>query len=417
MDNYKKKRSDFLIEYISLFIKWRKYIILNSFVICCIIAVISLCMPKWFASSVTILPPSSESSGLGISSLMQDVPFNLGAFGMGGMSEEASLVTAIFKSRTMMESVIREFDLIKVFKCVNMEEAVRALRSRVWIKVNDEGTITLGVKSKTKWFAGNEGNNDTRTFVQNIAKYFVSELDRLNKNFRNERAVNHRMFIEKRYLQNKNDLRVAESALQEFQKEYGVIALPEQTAAAIEAASKIQAQIMLKEVQVGVLESSLGKTHSDVIRAKSELSELRNKLNEMKNGSVDIDSSESNFSNVYIPFNDVPDIGVEYIRLFREVTLQEKLMEFLLPQYEQAKIEEARDTPTIQVLDPPSKPIKRVSPKRMMMVLTAGIISFLLSLVIIYALIKVESLKVKNPDIYNQIIILANSFKPRNWFK
>jgi uncharacterized protein involved in exopolysaccharide biosynthesis len=49
-------------------------------------------------------------------------------------------------------------------------------------------------------------------------------------------------------------------------------------------------------------------------------------------------------------------------------------MEFLLPQFEQAKIQEAKDTPTVQVLDPAVLPIKRSKPKRAFFVLLVAFI-------------------------------------------
>ena len=67
---------------------------------------------------------------------------------------------------------------------------------------------------------------------------------------------------------------------------------------------------------------------------------------------------------LFIPLNEAPDLGLNYIRHYREVSLQQKILEFLLPQYEQAKIQEAKDTPTVQVLDKAVTPVKRKKPKR-----------------------------------------------------
>ena len=47
----------------------------------------------------------------------------------------------------------------------------------------------------------------------------------------------------------------------------------------------------------------------------------------------------------------VPELALQYARLFRQVKVQETLFTLLTSQYEQAKIAEARDTPTVQVLD------------------------------------------------------------------
>ena len=51
--------------------------------------------------------------------------------------------------------------------------------------------------------------------------------------------------------------------------------------------------------------------------------------------------------------------------------------------YEEAKINEARDTPTIQVLDPASKPFKKYKPKRLMIVLFSSFMCFIINTIII----------------------------------
>ena len=89
---------------------------------------------------------------------------------------------------------------------------------------------------------------------------------------------------------------------------------------------------------------------------------------------------------MFIPLGIVPEVGLQYARLFRELKLQETLMEFLLPQYEQAKIQEAKDTPTVQVLDKAVPPDLRAKPKRAIMVIMVGFISFIFCAIFVFTL-------------------------------
>ncbi len=66
-------------------------------------------------------------------------------------------------------------------------------------------------------------------------------------------------------------------------------------------------------------------------------------------------------------------------RLQRDVEIQSKLYAFLTQKDEESKIQEGRDTPTIQIMDVASSPIKRFKPKRTIMVLGYSIIAFVLS--------------------------------------
>jgi uncharacterized protein involved in exopolysaccharide biosynthesis len=79
---------------------------------------------------------------------------------------------------------------------------------------------------------------------------------------------------------------------------------------------------------------------------------------------------------VFPPFQKIPEYGVKYVRLYRDIKLQELLLEFILPQYEQARIQEAKDTPTIQVIDEAVLPIRKSKPKRALIVLFSVLFAF-----------------------------------------
>ncbi|MBD3288789.1 hypothetical protein GF337_08310 [candidate division KSB1 bacterium] len=410
-----KKKVSFW-DYTSTFVSWRKTIIINFIIICFITAIITLIIPKTFTAETTILPPSGDEAGLGLAQMLGNLP--LGALGMGMGSEEASIFLAILDSRTVMENIVNRFNLMEVYDIESMEKTIKELRGRVSVELNDEGTITLSASHKTGYFSGEKGDNEAREMAKKLANAFIDELDKVNSRIKTEKARNNRIFLEKRYQQNLADMEKAEENLKEFQQKYGVIALPEQTVASIEAGAELQAQVMLKEIEVKVLGSYVSKSHSDYVRAKTELQELRNKLNEMKYG-VDGNDFVNNAKNddLFIPFNQVPEVGVKYFRLMREYTIQEKLMEFLLPELEQAKIQEMRDTPTVQVLDPAVEPERKSSPKRMIIVALAGFLTVTFFLMFAYIKVNMEAINEADPERYQQINTVLYQLNPKRWFK
>jgi len=391
------------IDYLSILVKWRKFIIINFFIIAFITAAISLIMPKTYTAKTTILPPTEESAGLGLSQLMGKLP--LGQLGMmGGVSEETYVFIAIINSRTIMEAVVEKFELIKLYEVENMEEAVKSLRGNINVEINEDATISLYAAVETGYFANEEEEDKARTLTRDIANTFIQKLDSINLRIKTDKARNTRIYIEKRYLQNIADIKKAERKMRQFQEEHGVIALPEQTAAAIAAAADMQAQVMMKEIEIAVLSKSFSSSHGDLVAAKNQLQELKRKLSEMNSGTpYDNKGSDTNNSNLFIPFSKVPELGVEYVRLFREITIQEKLLEFLLPQYEQAKIQEAKDTPTVQVLDEAVKPILRAKPKRGIMVIMAGLLSIVLSAIIAFIIEYIRKLEASRDEDYYKL--------------
>ena len=382
-----KEKND-LFNYISILAKWKRLIILNTVIISLIAAGVSLILPKWYTARTTILPPTEESGNLGLSGMLDKFPFS--GFGLTTVSDETYLFLAILNSRTVMESVAVKFDLMRRFKKEDMEETLRTLRKCVTVKVNEEGTITLFAEAGTPYFADAQKEKEARELARDVANFFIEELDKVNTVLKIEKARNTRIFIEKRYLQNIGDLHTAEEEFKKFQQEYGAVALPEQTEAAMKAAAGLKAAIISKEVELGIISKYANVEHISYKKAKTALNALKNSYEQFLNGTnTNVGSKKSmelQNKDIFVPFENVPEIGLQYARLLREVTLQETLLEFLLPQYEQAKIQEAKDTPTVQVLDEANVPIKRSSPKRKIIVILCMIGSLFVSGIMVFVL-------------------------------
>ncbi len=378
------KRDKGFLEYLLIFYRRRKYILIVFFSVCFISIAVSFVLPKWYRSSTTIMPPVPEKRSLGISSVLSN--FSMEGLGLSfGGTEEKDIFIAILKSRTVMEAAVKEFDLIKRYRSRNIEEAIKSLRKNVSVVVDDEGTITLSVQARAPALGSRTSIDGARELAREMAEFFIKKLDEVNSRLRSERARNTRIFIEKRYYKNLEDLRKAEEALTAFQEKHGIVALPEQTTASLSAAAELKARIIVKEVELGSLERYFGQSHSDVIRARSELAELKKRYKELIGGKEDYDlTSKGDNTKLFLSFKEAPGLAMEYLRLFREVVLQEKILEFILPQYEEAKIREVRDTPTVQVLDRANLPIKKCRPKRVLIVVFFSFMSLVFCFLYIY---------------------------------
>jgi uncharacterized protein involved in exopolysaccharide biosynthesis len=258
---------------------------------------------------------------------------------------------AILQSRTILETVAQRFDLARVYEIDNPEKLIKALASNVETSIDKEGLITVSVLDKDPQRAAD------------MANAFVHYLDSINVELNIQKARNNRIFLEKRFNQNKEELTQAEEELKAFQEKYGAIALPAQTEAAIRGAAELQATIMATEVDLGVKKKYLTSTHDEVIQTQNKLTELRKKLNEMAYGDVypSKGTNGNSKTEIFIPFKDVPQIGLEFARKFRELEVQKTLYQLLIQQYEQAKIQEAKDVSTVQVLDKAIPPLLKLS--------------------------------------------------------
>lgn len=101
----------------------------------------------------------------------------------------------------------------------------------------------------------------------------------------------------------------------------------------------------VRKTQAGSVRSFLAER---IVTARKELEEAEGAL-------IQFRSSNLRFANS-------PRLALEQARLEREVRLSETLYQGLCQQYELAKVDEARDTPSITIVDPPGRPSLREGP-------------------------------------------------------
>lgn len=400
------KTKDFaFLDLLELIIKKTRVLVVTFFLSAIISIGISLLLPKWYRATATILPPQQDITGLGLSSLALNVP--LGGFGMFGESEEALLCIAILNSRSVMEVVAKKFDLMSVYKTKNIERTIEALAQKTKVEVQKEGTIHISVLDR-----------DPQRCAE-MSNAFVASLDSVNSYLQVEKARNNRLFIGRRLEQNKSEMKAAEEALNRFQKEHDAIALPEQIEGLVKAAADLQARIVLAEVELAVKEKALSSKHFNVRETRNELMELRKKLDELKFGekSVEVNGElQKESMGVFPPLKDLPDIGLEYLRLYRDVEVQNKIYALLVEQFEQAKIKEARDTPTIQVLDPGIRPERKAKPKRALIVLASVFLALVFVLAILIVQERIMLLEQADPERYEKVRFVTTVMKKSLFF-
>ena len=354
-----------LIDYLKVLKRWKKIIFLNVFVITLFAIILSLIIPKTYRASAVLMPPLMQA-GMGVFTPLIDSP--LGGLFSQDTDETLSMI-AILKSRTVLTSVIEEFNLIELYEVENIDIAIQSLKDHVLTDIDDEGTIRVSVDILTKWFHPDYQEEKAKQLCSDIANYFIKQLDIVNKNLQTEEASFQRKFIEIRYKDNIQELKSAEEKLKQFQEINNMISLPEQTHAAIQAASKIKGHILANEVRLEVLKKAYNSGHPDIDQLINEIAALTEQLYWMEYGK---EIEHTNIKNIFPAFSRMPELETQLRQLMREVEIQNTLFTFLTQQYEEAKINEAKDTPTIQILDIAVKPNVKYKPFRGLIVIGAG---------------------------------------------
>jgi uncharacterized protein involved in exopolysaccharide biosynthesis len=396
--NEPEKEKINLYSYLSIIVGYRRFILLNFLGVCVAVAILSLFLPSWYSANTTILPPQREKLGLGlVSSLAGGISEFGTSMSLPLMVSPSDVIAAILKSRSVALAVIEKEDLMKTYHTKTKEDALRELFSHTEVKVTPEGLISLSFEDKD------------RVKAAGVANRFVEELDRVNRETNTSQAKNARIFIEERLVQTKKDLAKAEEDLRKFQEENKAVSLDAQMKASIEGAADLKAQMVAAEIELNLLSKNMSPSHPQILGLKSRINELKRQLDIWELGNPKEESEEKKILDV--PFSEVPTLSLELARLVRKVRIQSSVFELLTNQYEQYKIQETRDTPTIQVLDKAFPPERRSKPKRTFLVGLAGVLSLVSSVVFVFGLEYFKKSKERNPEEFERIQALLGAWR------
>lgn len=359
---------------------------------------VSLMMPKMYTATARIFPPLE--SGSSVSVLLSQAGGGLGSLAnrIVGSKTPSELYAGILQSRTIADNLIETFDLKKIYEIKYLADAYQKLANRTYINVSRKDQIvSVSVEDRDPQRAAD------------MANAYVQLLDQINRNVNVTEGHRKRIFLENRLNKAKEDLTKSESILKDFQEKYKLVAIEEQARVTIEAAAKLKAEIITAQTELKVLKQFGTEKQNEAVMLKSKINELLRQLDKIERGSLKKDSLSNNKTikentNFYIPFNQLPSLGMEWVRLIREAKIQEKIFELLTNQYELAKIEEAKDLNTIQVLDQAVSPDKKSSPMRTRFVITATFVSFFLSVILAFLLQYLDHLKAEESKRFQELV-------------
>lgn len=314
----------------------------------------SLTLKNVYSAKATLLPPQKDSGG-GAAALLASMGGGLGSLA-GGLGGSTDLYMGILKSRSVADAVIKRLDLQNEFKSTNADLTRATLQGLVKFQAGKDGIITVTADYKEPAKAAL------------LANTFVDELQKKSLQLNLTKASTERGFLETRLVGVKQDLKVAEDEMKGFQEKNKTIKADSQAAAAIEGIAQLKAEIVTKEVQLAALRHSMTDESPEVRSLLAGIGRMRSQLGAMSGG--------GDGGGVIPSAGSVPSIGLEYVRRLRELKTQEALYEQLTKQYELAKINEARDSSSLQVLDEAVTPLHKSKPKRSLIVILSTVTAF-----------------------------------------
>ena len=387
-----------LLDLLLVILKHKKMIVMLVAAVFFLSIIISLLLPKKYTATARILPPQgSKSSFSGLLSQAGGGALGGLAGGLFGANTPADLYVGILNSRTVADGLIEKFDLKKLYDAEYKESLYNMLSEKTNIGISKtDQIISVSVEEKDPKLAAD------------IANAYIEFLDQVNRKVNISEGHQKRVFLENRLEKVTRDLARAETDLKNFQEKYKLISIEEQARATLEGAAKLKAEIIATQTNLEVLKQFGTERQNEAVMLKSKIEELKRQLAKMETGDKDQSGKKRNAANgqnkdLFIPFDELPQLGLELAGLMREAKIQESVFELMTTQYELAKIEEAKDVNTIQVLDYAVPPDIKSSPKRSRIVILSTFLAFFLAIFAAFITEFVERIKNEDQQRYLQI--------------
>ncbi len=303
--------------------------------------------PK-YESTAQIMPPDSAGSSLAsiVPAAISKSPGLMGLAGdLMGVKSSGAVFAKVLQSRTVADHLIERFDLRKKYHFSHWEDARMKLLSRTLV-VEDKksGIITVSFQDHDAGLA---------TAITNA---YVEELGSVLANVSTSAARRERIFIEQRLADENKNLQDAEQQFSQFASTNMALDVPEQTKVTVEAAARLQGELIATKAQLEALKQTYTEENIRVKSAQAHVNELERALTKINSGRG---VAAQDPTNPYPSVKNLPLLGVKWADLYRNTKIRETVVELLTQQYEMARIQEAKEIPSVRVLDPASTPESR----------------------------------------------------------
>ncbi len=323
-------------------------------------------IPKTYVSTTQLMPPDTQStSGMALMAAFAAK----GGSGLGsvagdllGVKTTGALFIGVLRSQTSQERLIEQFDLKKVYGSRLITDARLKLDENTTIfEDRKSGIITISVAD----------HNPAEAAA--LANAYVNQLNSMVVQLSSSSARREREFLEQRLKVVKQDLDDASNQLAQFSSKNNTLDIQQEGRAMLDAAANLAGQMIAAQSQLEGLRQIYTDGNPRVQSLNARVGELRKQLERLSGansgpGNSPAPAPGSPGGLPYPSIQNLPLLGVKYADYYRRSKIEETVYELLTEQYELAKVEEAKETPSVKVLDPARPPERKSFPPRLTIV-------------------------------------------------
>src|ERR1700722_5593458 len=313
-----------------------------------------------FTAKAVIMPPRQGQSSAALVTQLSSLASLTGLGDTGSLRDPNDLYLAIVQSNTVADAIIKRLNLMAVYHVQKLSQARIILTANSKFVSEKGGMISITTKDEDPHRAAD------------IANAYVDELHAINSRLVIGEASVRRNFFSQQLALEKDRLTDAEIALQQTEESTGAVSPMGQTGVVIQQVANLQSQIISREVQLDSLRTSSTDQNPDVIRLNSELTSLREQLTNLEGAEKGRKPGDISLSSRSLPHDQVA-----YLRKQRDVQYHTLIFDLIARQFEAARLDEAKASPLIQVLDPAEPPERKSGPYRALWMLVGLILGFL----------------------------------------
>ncbi|MBM2815928.1 MAG: lipopolysaccharide biosynthesis protein [Ignavibacteria bacterium] len=346
--------------------------------------ILSLYLPNYYTALVNVVPPKSGSTGM--EGAMGNITSALREFGMtqvGGKTEGYSLM-AVLKSRSLLDSIIINFDLINVYKIKDssFEQARLELDDNMEITIEKNGNYTIYITDISPVRAA-EIANKTVDYANKIAV----ELSQ-------RESTQNRKYMEDRLNVIDSTIKALSEILKNISSEKLIFSPLEQARSISTALSELKAKKIENEIYLDLFRQRFGEN--------DYATKLQSRLVEQFTEKLKDAETKPGFAGNFT-IKEAAGVGINYLKIYTEIETYSKVKAALMPMFEKMKLDEVRSAENFYFLDKAIPPEKKSKPKRSLIIIGAFVSSLILTILVIFLIdslkrVKVYYKKFKSPE-------------------
>lgn len=320
----------------------------------------------WTASAITVVPGGQQSSlglaGIGglAGDLLSDKLAGIGSM-MGVESSEldANLVFQVLTSRTVFERVIFKYHLLADMKVPTMDDALTKFWEKVSVFLTPEGFFVVSMEADSR--------ENAAAMVNDIIEFSNQQLSTIITS----RARRSRLAAEEYLEAAEESLLIAQNRMERFREETGLLFPEQQGIQFMDLLGTLETELLLAEADFAGISGTMSSSGTAYLEIARRVAFLRSSMM----GKAAGDSLS------YFPgLDSMPSILKEYENIAIDLETRRAIYLMLRQELESLKLEEAKDSPSLEIIVPAVPSALRSYPKRGRMVITYTAIALFLFL-------------------------------------